>query len=205
MSLIILKLPVYIPILAALIPTILFLLLLFYYIVIKPRRTPTPKIVTIHEPFHVVGIVTKTSKKTFFEDDILLWKEYKRIKEKNLVENKIEEHSFVAVRKQAQGDETWEYMIGDIVEDHSYIPVGLKDLVIPPATYACFPIHITDERSWAPAIAKIEKYVYEKWLPNSQYVLDTSSVAREIEYHDKRNAETTHTMKFYLAIKPKNN
>lgn len=204
MSLILLKVPTYVGVLAALIPSIAFLALLLYYIFVAPKKIPKPKIVTIHDPFYVIGVVTKTSKKTFFEDDLILWKEYKRVKEKALVENKKEEHSFVAVRKQSQSDETWEYMIGDIVADHSYIPVGLKELVIPPATYAAFPIHITDEHSWAPAVAKVEKYVYEKWFPNNtEYELDTDAVAREIEYHDKRNAETTHTMKFYIAIRPK--
>lgn len=205
MSLMILKVPTYVGVLAALIPSIAFLALLIYFTVVLPKKIPKPKIVTIHDPFYVIGVSTKTSKKTFLEDDIILWKEYRRVKEKQLVDHKKEENSFVAVRKQAQGDETWEYLIGDIVADHSYIPVGLKELVIKPATYASFPVHITeDEHSWAPAVAKIEKHVYEKWLPNNkEYELDTDAVAREIEYHDKRNTELTHTMKFYVAVRPK--
>jgi predicted transcriptional regulator YdeE len=203
MSLIILKLPAYVGVLAALVPSIAFLLLLLYFTIILPKRTPKPKIVTIKEDIYVVGISTTTSKATFLEDDTILWKEYKRVKDKHLIDHKKEEHSFVAVRKQSEGDKNFEYLIGDIVESFDNLAVGLKTLVIPPTTYACFPIHITDEHSWAPAIAKIEKYVYEKWLPKSEYILDTNAVAREIEYHDKRTAETTHTMKFYVAVKHK--
>lgn len=203
MSLIILKTPTYVGVIAALIPSLAFLMLLFYYIFIKPVRTPKPKIVTLHDPLHVIGVATKTSKKTFFEDDLILWKEYKRVREKKLVENKKEEHSFLCVRKRSETDENWEYLIGDIVHDLSYVPTGLKAIEIPPVTYACFDIYIKDEHSWAPAISKMHEYVCHKWLPKSQYELNSDAIASEIEYHDKRTEETTHTMKFYVAIRPK--
>lgn len=190
-------------ILAALIPSILFIGLILYYTLILPHRFPKPKIVKVKEPIYVIGVSTKTSKESFFEDDMILWKEYKRVKEKDLIKNKKEEHSFVAVRKASESDKTWEYLIGDIVNDHSDVPVGLRTVEIPASLYAVFPIHVADEHSWGPAIVKTEKIVYEKWLPNSRFELNTASPIREIEYHDKRTPDSTRTMLFYVAIKPK--
>jgi len=188
-------------IIAAIIPSALFLFLILYY-TLGPGKILKPKIMTTREPLKIIGVSTKTSNKTFVEDDLLLWKEYKRIKEKKLILNKKEEFSFVAIRKSSK-EESWEYLIGDIVTDFNNVPVGLKTAEIPVGTYAAFHIDVDDERSWAPAIIKTEKYIYEKWLPKSIYELDTDSPVKEIEYHDKRTEDTTRTMIFYVAIREK--
>ena len=187
-------------IVAALIPSVSFLLLLLYYTVFGSKKSPKPKIVTLKEPIKVIGVSTKTSRKTFAEDDRLLWKEYKLTKERGLIKNKKEEHSFIAVRKASPDEDSWEYLIGDIVYDFNEVPVGLKTVEVPPISYAAFHIHVENENSWAPTIMKVEKYIYEKWLPKSKFKLDINSPVREIEYHDKRTPETTRTMIFYVPI-----
>jgi predicted transcriptional regulator YdeE len=180
----------------------LFVVLLLYY-TLGPKRHPKPKIVTLKNSLFVVGISTKTSKETFLQDDLLLWKEYKLMKERGVITNKKEEHSFIALRMASESEDNWEYVFGDIVNDFSEIPVGLKPIEVPATTFAVFPIDVDDERSWGPAVLKMEKYIYEKWLPKSNFELDTNYPIREIEYHDKRTPETTRTMLFYVAIRPK--
>ncbi len=180
----------------------LFVVLLLYY-TLGPKKYPKPKIITLKNPLYVVGISTKTSKKTFLQDDLLLWKEYKLMKERGVITNKKEEHSFIALRLASESENTWEYVFGDIVNDFSNVPIGLKSFEIPPTTFAVFPIEVDDERSWGPAVLKMEKHIYQKWLPKSDFELDTNYPIREIEYHDKRTPETTRTMLFYIAIRPK--
>lgn len=189
-------------IVAALIPSLAFLSLLLYYTVIGSKRNPRPKIVTLKEPIKVIGVSTKTTTKTFVEDDRILWKEYKLTKEKGLIKNKKEEHSFIAVRKASQEDNSWEYLIGNIVHSLDEIPTGLKAVEIPVNTYAAFhlPIKVKNEIEWASTILKTEKYIFEKWLPKSMFKLDANSPIREIEYHDKRNPDVTRTMIFYIPI-----
>jgi hypothetical protein len=43
----------------------------------------------------------------------------------------------------------------------------------------------------------------EKWIPESDYELDYSTDAFEMEYHDKRDAENTRIIILYFAVKPK--
>ncbi len=188
---------------SAVIPTVAFLALLVYFVFIVPRKIPKAKIVDIKDEFSIIGVAAKTSKETFADDDLLLWKEYRRVKEKKLVENKKEEHSFVAAKFASESYDSFEYIIGDIVENLNHVPVGMKGLKVPPSKYVCFPISIKDEKSWAPAIARIEKHIHEKWLPKSSYELNPDAVISELQYHDKRSEEITHTMKFYMAIRPK--
>ncbi len=198
-----LKTPGIVGVISAVIPTVAFLGLLIYFVFIAPRRIPKAKIVDIKDEFYIIGVAAKTSKETFAEDDLLLWKEYKRVREKKLVENKKEEHSFVAAKLSSENYDHFEYIIGDIVENLNHVPVGMRGIKVTPSKYVCFPVTIKDEKSWAAAIDRIEKHIHNKWLPKSPYELDTKAVISELQYHDKRSEEITHTMKFYMAIRPK--
>jgi len=190
-------------IIAAIIPSALFLLLILYYTVGKGGGY-RPKIVKTKQLARVVGISTKTTEDSFIEDDILLWKEFKRIKNKNLIPNKKEVHSFVSLRMMPKpGERTWEYMIGKIVRDFDNIPVGFKTAEIKDQTYAAVHLTVKNEESWGPSIIKLEKYLYDTWLPKSDYELNTDSVVKSIVYHDKRTEDTTRTMIFYVAVRPK--
>ncbi len=180
----------------------LFVVLLLYY-TLGPKKYPKPKIITLKNPLYIVGISTKTTPQTVLQDDLLLWKEYKLMKERGVVTNKKEEHSFIALRMASESEDSWEYVFGDIVNDFSDVPVGLKPVEVPATTFAVFPIEVDDERSWGPAVLKMEKHIYEKWLPKSEFELDTDYPVREIEYHDKRTPETTRTMLLYIAIRRK--
>ncbi len=193
----------YIEIGAAIFFPVVFLVILLIY-TLGPRKYAKPKIITLKDPIHVIGIMTKTSNDTFIKDDMSLWKEYKLMKERKLITNKKEEHSFIAVRMASDDENKFDYLMGDIVNDFSNVPVGLKAIEIPAITLAVFPIEVDDERSWGKAIKRIEKHFYNSWLPNSEeYELDTDSPVREIEYHDKRTPETTRVMLFYVAIRKK--
>ncbi len=190
-------------IVAAIIPSALFLALIFYNTLwkgggytIKPVRT---KLVA-----KVVGIATNTTNDTFIEDDLLLWKEFKRIRDKNLVSDKKENHSFVSVQMNKNKEaKTWEYLIGRIVTDFTDIPTGFKTIEIEPQSYLSVHLNVKNEESWGETVTKLEHHILTKWLPDSSYELKTDSAVKSIVYHDKRDKKNTRTIIYYLAVKEK--
>lgn len=190
-------------IMAALIPTVAFLALLLYFIFV-PRK-PKAKIIETKAPIFVVGISTVTNKKTFIEDDIRLFQEFKKLRDSDIFQNRKEERSLIAIRKNSPTEGEWEYMLGSIVHDLENVVPELKTCVIPAETYAAFTLKIDRKKhSWAKSMAKMEKYVYQKWLPKSKlYELNRDTEVCEIQYHDRRMSDTNRKMIFYLAVKSK--
>lgn len=190
-------------IIAAIIPSALFLALILYNTLwksggytVKPVKT---KLVS-----KIVGIATQTTNETFIDDDLLLWKEFKRIRNNNLVSDKKEDHSFVSLQMNTSGGaNTWEYLIGRIVNDFTNIPSGFKTIELQPQSYLAVHLNVKNEESWGPTITKLEKYIYEKWLPESSYMINENSNVKTIVYHDKRDKKSTRTIIYYLAVKEK--
>lgn len=188
-------------IIAAIIPATLFIILILYYTVWKGRGY-TVKIVKTDHTAKIVALSTKTTDESFIEDDLMLWNDFKKIKDKNVIPDKKEVHSFVSIRMMpANGEKIWEYLIGRIVHDFANVPLGFKTLEIPHQTYAAVHLNVKNEESWGPTIQKLEKYMYEIWLPESNYQINTESKVKSIVYHDKRAKDTTRTIIYYLAIK----
>lgn len=185
---------------AAVIPTTLFLIGILYFTV-GPGRKVKPKVIPIKEAFHVIGVQMKTSEETFYEDDLILWKEYRHAKEKGLISSVKGDSSFVAIKSRIDSSGKFEYLIGDITQDPNLSVVGLKNITVPAGNYAAFKVDIKDDRSWVNSIRKIEKYVYAKWLPKSEFMLNDESEIRELEYFDKKSEKLAHSMIFYLAVK----
>lgn len=191
-------------IIAAIIPSAMFLFLILYYTVWKGGGY-APKIVKTKDNARFVALSTQTNDQCFIEDDLLLWKEFKRLKEKDLIADKKEDHSFVSIRMNpALGENNWEYMIGRIVSNFTNVPTGFKTVEIPPQCYVTVHLNVKNEESWGPSVLRLEKYVCEKWLPNTKYEINPDSKVRAIVYHDKRGPKTTRTIIYYLAVKEKN-
>jgi predicted transcriptional regulator YdeE len=190
-----------IPVLAALLPAIgLVAIILSVVLQGKPKAT----IITTQEPIRVVGLSVQTTKATFYEDDAVLWREFKQLREKNSITNKKEEHSFISVIKPSTDGKSWEYMIGCIVNDFSQVPEGTKIFEIPVTTYAAFVLKAPNERrKWAAMRVKMEKFIHKKWLPKSHFALNSDVPVLEIEYHHKPLPQKAQKMIFYVPIKPK--
>ncbi len=190
-----------VPILAAVLPAI-GLIAIILSVVLQGK--PKAKIIKTKEPIRVVGLSVQTTKATFYEDDAVLWREFKQLREKNAITNKKEEHSFISVIKASTDGKSWEYMIGSIVNDFSQVPEGTKIFEIPVTTYAAFVLKApNDRRKWAAMRMKMEKFIHDKWLPKSHFILDRDMSVREIEYHHKISSQKAQKMIFYVPIKPK--
>jgi len=161
-----------------------------------------PRIVTLGEPIKMIGVSTRTGMKTIFKDAARLGQEYKKIKDANLIKDKKEPWGFVAVSKDFQGEESWEYLMGDVVTCLDFVPEGCKSFEIPAMTYAVFPIRPKSKYAWGITIGLTKKYIFTKWLPNSKYESD-HSVLGDFEYHDQRSLAKSPEIDLYVAIKEK--
>ena len=161
-----------------------------------------PGIVTLGEPIKMIGVSTRTGMKTIFKDAARLGQEYKQIKDANLIRNKKEPWGFVAVSKDFQGEESWEYLMGDVVDCLDFVPEGCKSFEIPAMTYAVFPIRPKSKFAWGLTIGLTKKYIYTEWLPNSKYEPD-HSILGDFEYHDQRSLAKHPEIDLYVAVKEK--
>jgi predicted transcriptional regulator YdeE len=175
--------------------------LLFYFLVGSIEKS-APKIVTLKEPIRMIGVSTRTGMKTIFKDAAKLGKKYKEIKDQGLIQNKKVPWGFVAISKNFQGTESWDYLIGDVVDTLEYVPAGLECFEIPASNYAVFPIRPKGKFSWGITIGRTKKYIYTEWLPHSKYEADPR-ILGDFEYHDERSLAKKPEIDLYVAIKEK--
>jgi predicted transcriptional regulator YdeE len=175
---------------------------LLSYFLIGPLEKSDPKLVTLKEPIKMIGVSTRTGMKSIFKDAASLGQKYKQVKEQGLIQNKKAPWGFVAISKNFQGTESWDYLIGDVVNTLDHVPAGLECFEIPASNYAVFPIRPKSKFSWGIAIGRTKKYIYTEWLPNSKYEAD-SSILGDFEYHDERSLAKKPEIDLYVAIKEK--
>jgi len=161
-----------------------------------------PEIVTLGEPIKMIGVATRTGMKRVFKDAARLGQEYKKIKDANLIRNKKEPWGFVAVSRDFQGVESWEYLMGDVVNCLDFVPEGCKSFEIPAMMYAVFPIRPKSRFSWGITIGLTKKYIFTEWFPKSKYESD-NSILGDFEYHDQRSLAKNPEIDLYVAIKEK--
>ena len=177
--------------------------LLFYFLVGSLEKA-APRIVTLKEPIKMIGVSTRTGMQTIFKDAAKLGQKYKQVKDQNLIPNKRAPWAFVAISKNFQGMESWDYLMGDVVNTLEHVPAGLEPFEIPASTYAVFPIRPRSKFSWGITIARMKKYIYTEWIPASKYEADPS-ILGDFEYHDERSLGKKPEIDLYVAIKEKCN
>lgn len=159
-----------------------------------------PKIVTLDKPIYAVGMGTKVNLKTVFKDIPKVGTDYKRYKDKNGIPNKVEPWSFVAMSKDYNEiEKTWDYAMGDVVNDFSTVPDGLTKIEIPAGKYAVFPIRPKNKFVWGFTISKMKEYVMQTWFPKSQY----EATGMDFEFHDERSLQKKPEIDLYFALKDK--
>lgn len=173
---------------------------LLFYFLIGPFEDSEPKIVTLKEPIKMIGVSMRTGMKTIFKDAADLGRKYRNVKEQGLIQNKKVPWEFVAISKNFQGTESWDYLMGDVVNPLEHVPEGLESFEIPVSTYAVFSIRPRSKFSWGITIGRTKKYIYTEWLPNSKYEADPC-ILGDFEYHDERSLQKKPEIDLYVAIK----
>jgi predicted transcriptional regulator YdeE len=159
-----------------------------------------PEIVTLQEPIKFVSLSVKTDVKKIYRDAAQLGKDYAQFKKTNSIPNLKDPWAFVAYSKDFdEKTRSWEYIMGDVVINLDSVPEGLNGYEIPAGKYAIFTIKSKFKLLWGLEIARMKKYVFGKWLPNSQY----ESTGTDFEYHDQRSTGKNPSIDLYVAIKEK--
>ena len=157
-----------------------------------------PEIVTLQNPIKFVGISVNTDIKKIYRDAAKLGKDYTGFKETNNIPNLQDPWAFVAYsRNYDEKTKSWEYIMGDIVTSLDSVPEGLEGYEIPAGKYAIFTIKAKFKLLWGLEIGRMKKYVFGKWLPNSEY----ESTDIEFEYHDDRSTGKNPSIALYVGIK----
>ena len=170
--------------------------LVFYHL----RQGIKAKVIKISNPILLVGYQIETTDESFAEDDAKLWNTYKD--RRATIENRKEAFSSLSIKKKLE-DGKWRYSLGTIVNDYSLMPQDLVKFEVPNGLYAYVRFKANDINTWRKKKEKIERFMEDKWIPESDYELDYSTDAFEMEYHDKRDAENTRIIILYFAVKPK--
>jgi predicted transcriptional regulator YdeE len=149
-----------------------------------------------------VGLSIETDLKNVYKDSANLGKEYSKFKAMNQIPNLKEPWAFVAYSRNFDEEtRSWEYIMGDVVINLDSIPEGLTGYEIPPTTYAIFPIHAKFKFLWGVEIARMKRYIFNKWLPNSK----NKSTGCDFEYHDERSTGKNPSIDLFVEIVEGNN
>jgi AraC family transcriptional regulator len=187
---------------AIVIAIIFIVALILYFLLIGYFKNDEHRIVALKDPIKMIGVSIRTTQKTIFKDAVTLGNEYKKVKEQGIILNKKTPWQFVAISKDFIGDESWEYLMGDVVTNLDSIPTNLKSFEIPQITYAVFTIKPKSRFAWGISIGRMKKYICTEWIKNSGYELD-NKVIGDFELHDKRSEQQNPEIDLYVAIKEK--
>lgn len=174
---------------------------LAYIFLIGKFEKVTPQIVRLPEPLKMMGISTRTAQKTVFKDVPKQDKAYEQLKQ-NAIPNKAKLWKFVAISKDFEGEESWEYLMGDEVTSFQNVPKGLVSFEIPAKTYAVFTIWPKSRFAWGIAMGRMKKYIYTKWIQQSEFEPD-NSILGDFELHDKRSEAQKPEIDLYVSVKEK--
>ncbi len=110
--------------------------------------------------------------------------------------------------KEADPQGNLSYFFGTRVDEFSDMDAGLTRVEIPESTYAVFttePLNIQEGKDHGAFVARIQdtwKYIFEKWLDESEYALDDDGC--DFEYYDYRCANREAAcMDIYIPVKKK--
>ncbi len=159
-----------------------------------------PEIIEI-ESKELVGIKVSTS----LADDktSLLWNRFMKYKEAiittksdDLYSVQIYGKEFISGDFDSQSEfEKWAAME---VEDNSEIPRGLEKLILPSGTYAIF----THEGT-AKEFAKTSKFIFEEWIPSSDFEIDDRPHFEVLGKEYKGPENPSSKEKIWIPVKPK--
>ncbi len=173
-----------------------------YFLLIGNIDKSEPKIITLDEPIHIIGLEINTDDKNIYKDVGKLAGKFNDIVNKNPVPNKKEPWARLNVSKDYNPEKrTFKYIIGDAVTKVESIPEGLKSYEIPAVTFAVFRIQAKSKFAWGITMGRMKRYIYTEWLPKSDY--KASDIFGDFELHDDRSLGKNPEINLYVAVKEK--
>lgn len=100
------------------------------------------------------------------------------------------------------------YLLGPVVDNFDYIPLGMVTVEIPAADYAVFTTDpsdlANDKEAFSQEIKKTWKYIFEEWFEENDYIYDQKKFAFEF-YTDKNGGidSTQAVTDIYIPVQKK--
>lgn len=189
-------------ILAALIPSLLFISLLVYCTVIGTGANLRPKVVSLNDKVKVYGLSIITTKDELETAGNALLESFFQMPERDKIKDTLNPFNYVIITKATKNIDEIEFYVGNIALDAKRIPSIFQTIEIPASTYVSFEVKEKLCLSWKITISRLKKYIYSKWIEDSMYVVD-EKFPGEIEFVEKTDEQTISRIILYVAIKRK--
>lgn len=162
------------------------------------------------ESFKVAGYGIKTNiASSYLKDIAAYWDTYtgENLESKMYAQLNPPKHGEVGICVSTAGDENVVYLLGVIVEDFTKVTSDMLTIEIPAAEYAVFTTPAVDltkaDTSQNDPLADVVKatwqYIFEEWLPNSEYMYDEGKVDFEL-YDERCHFRSDATMDIYIPV-----
>jgi predicted transcriptional regulator YdeE len=159
-----------------------------------------PEMVSLGEPIRAVGLMVRTDMESVFKDVAEILKEYRKYKDEFGIPDQKEPWEYVSLSANFQGNQSWDYYTGNVVETVDNVPDMLRSFEIPAGDYAVFPIRPKHKRLLGLTIARTKRYIYNEWMPRSKYEF----AGYEFEYNNQEMHEASpHFIDLYVSVKEK--
>ena len=168
--------------------------------IFSKNETVEPRIVVLDKPIAAVGLSIRTGMKSVFKDLPKVYDRYMKLKAQNGIPNIKEPWEYVSLSKNFTDEKSWDYYTGHVVTSRNAVAEEFLGFEVPAGTYAVFPIRGKGKLFFGMAVGKMKKYIYETWLPQSQYEFG----GYEFEYNNEAmHAENPYAIDLYVAINGK--
>jgi predicted transcriptional regulator YdeE len=138
--------------------------------------------------------------KGIYRDLPKVYKKYLSLKEKYGIQNQKMPWEYVSLSTNFKENQTWDYYTGHVVTSTDKLQEDFINFEIPGGTYAIFPIKAKFKIMFGLKFGKMKKYIYQNWLPNSDYEF----CGCEFEYNNESmNKENPNYIDLYVAIRKK--
>jgi predicted transcriptional regulator YdeE len=157
----------------------------------RENTTTEPKIVK-REPFKIIGALTRIDPQSdTIETYVAIWKRFESYHDRLQSDSIDQAYYGVSFNTDEKG--VFDYLAGMAVSEEIAAAEGLAEREIPAAVYAVFECP-------AEKIAEVKKFIFQKWLPLSQYEINVMNPVFE-QYPSA--GETASPVIIYVPIKDK--
>ena len=159
-----------------------------------------PEVISLDKPIIVLGLTIRTGMKSVFKDVTKILKQYMCYKEKYGIPDQKVPWEYISLSRNFSDDQTWDYLTGHVVNSIEKSPGIFTAFEVPTGKYVVFSIRPRLKFMLGFTIGKTKKYIYEVWLPKSEYEFS----GYEFEYNnEKMFNENPHYIDLYVAVNEK--
>ena len=159
-----------------------------------------PKIMEVKKEIKCSGLMNKVNMKNVYKMVPKLLDDYRKRCGENLNPNLKRPWQYISLSSNYQGNMSWDYYTGHVVNGFENEPEGLTHYEVPKGDYAVFEIREKSAMFFSIKMGRIKKYIYNEWIPKSKYNFS----GYEFEYNDESMKQRNpNDVDLYVGIKEK--